>query len=109
MAQFSEQPPNTGEEEKIVIIDIVTPTHTHSSYAKEAAVAGKHVICEKPLTGYFGDPTIPIEERKDVGETNKLTMLKEVLKECEILKNVIQKQGTIFGYAENWVDRKSVV
>ena len=73
------------------IIDIVTPTHTHSQFAKEAAKAGKHIICEKPLTGYFGDPKIPIEERKNVGKTDKLTMLKAVLKECESLQQEIKK------------------
>ena len=36
------------------IIDIVTPTHTHSQFAKEAAKAGKHIICEKPLRVILG-------------------------------------------------------
>ena len=39
----------------------------------------------------------------NVGDTDKLIMLREVLKECESLQRVIQKHGTIFGYAENWV------
>lgn len=85
------------------IIDIVTPTHTHSLFVKEAAKAGKHIICEKPLTGYFGDPTIPIEERENVGKIDKLKMLKSVLNECESLQREVQKQNVIFGYAENWI------
>lgn len=31
------------------IIDICTPTDTHAGFALEAARAGRHVICEKPL------------------------------------------------------------
>ncbi len=85
------------------IIDIVTPTHTHSQYALEAAKAGKNIICEKPLTGYFGDPTVPIEDRMNVGETSKYMMFKQVLKECETLQKEILKHKVIFGYAENWV------
>lgn len=85
------------------IIDIVTPTHTHSLFAKEAAKARKHIICEKPLTGYFGDPNLPIEKRQNVGNTDKLKMLKEVLKECKSLQNEIQKNNVNFGYAENWI------
>ena len=27
-----------------------TPNHTHYDYAKQALLAGKHVICEKPFT-----------------------------------------------------------
>ena len=30
-------------------IYIGTPNHTHYDYAKQALLAGKHVICEKPL------------------------------------------------------------
>ncbi len=31
------------------VVDICTPTHLHADFTLRAAVAGKHVICEKPL------------------------------------------------------------
>lgn len=31
------------------VVDICTPTHLHHEIALEAAAAGKHIICEKPL------------------------------------------------------------
>ncbi len=31
------------------VVDVCTPTHLHHPLALEAAAAGKHVICEKPL------------------------------------------------------------
>lgn len=34
---------------RVDIVDICTPTYTHSDYAIAAASAGKHVVCEKPL------------------------------------------------------------
>jgi predicted dehydrogenase len=37
------------EREDIDLIDIVTPNNTHAEMAIEAAKAGKHVVCEKPL------------------------------------------------------------
>ena len=31
------------------VIDICTPTHLHHEMVLQAAAAGKHIICEKPL------------------------------------------------------------
>ncbi len=84
------------------IVDLVVPTYLHVPYAIEAAKAGKNIICEKPLTGYFGDLDVPIEDRQDVGATDKKTMLQECLKDCEQLEKIIQETGVTFGYAENW-------
>ncbi|WP_409304091.1 Gfo/Idh/MocA family protein [Peribacillus sp. SCS-155] len=37
-------------DQEIDIIDICLPTHLHEQYIIKAANAGKHIICEKPLT-----------------------------------------------------------
>ena len=38
----------------IDVVDICTPPNLHASMIVEAMQAGKHVICEKPFSGYFG-------------------------------------------------------
>lgn len=84
---------------EIDVIDIVTPPVLHPELAAAALKAGKHVICEKPLTGYFGDK----------GETNvglnvpKSKMYEEVLKSMEELKQIIASTDRKFLYAENYV------
>src|SRR5580698_5652499 len=40
----------------IAVIDICVPPALHHEFAIRAAEAGKHIIMEKPLTGYFGAP-----------------------------------------------------
>ena len=47
------------DREDIDIIDICTPPATHHEIAIRAAEKGKHIIMEKPLTGYFGEPGDP--------------------------------------------------
>jgi hypothetical protein len=46
----------------IDVVDICTPPARHAAMIVEAVQAGKHVICEKPFTGYFGrdDDVTPI-------------------------------------------------
>jgi predicted dehydrogenase len=44
---------------RIDVIDICTPPALHAAMVVEAVQAGKHVICEKPFTGYFGRPGDP--------------------------------------------------
>ncbi len=91
------------------VIDLVVPTFLHVPFAVKAAEAGKNVICEKPLTGYFGDQNIPIEDRKDVGLSDKKYMFKECLKDCEQIDKAFKKSGTTFCYAENWVYAPPIV
>src|ERR1700745_524315 len=38
----------------IDVVDICTPPNLHACMIVDAMRAGKHVICEKPLAGYFG-------------------------------------------------------
>lgn len=87
------------EDPEIDVIDIVLPPFLHTSVAIEAMEAGKHVICEKPLTGYFGRPG-----EENIGVTTpKSEMLRQCLSEMDRLKAVVEKTGKKFMYAENFV------
>lgn len=83
---------------EIDVVDIVAPPFLHCSMAIQAMRAGKHVICEKPLTGYFGKPG-----EENVGRTSKALMYKEVMAAMDELKAVIRETGRKFMYAENFV------
>ena len=53
------------QDRDIDVVDICTPAVLHAPMIVEAMEAGKHVICEKPFTGYFGrsDDPAPIGRR----------------------------------------------
>ncbi len=82
------------------VVDLCIPTDLYEAFSIKAAEAGKHIICEKPLTGYFG------KERKEdqIGFTvSKKLMLKEALKGCDRVLKAVKKNKVKFMYGENWV------
>jgi len=83
---------------EIDVLDICTPPSSHGPYILEAAAAGKHVIVEKPFTGFFGSPDLH----------NKRQMLEGVVEETRRLRDAVNKAGIILGYAENFVYAPSI-
>lgn len=51
----------------VEVVDLCTPTPTHADYAVQAARAGKHVICEKPLARTLDDADRIIAACRDAG------------------------------------------
>ena len=84
---------------EVDLIDITTPPFLHADMIVKAMRAGKDVICEKPLTGYFGMP----DDKKPVGNVSKEKMLREVRKTIDELEAVMNGTGRRFFYAENWI------
>lgn len=85
--------------EAVDVIDLCTPPASHEELAEEALGLGKHVIIEKPLTGYFGQNAADFR-----GDTfSKKKMLDETMKSCERLLAAAARSGTKVCYAENWV------
>ena len=87
------------EDDQINVIDICTPPYVHTEMIIKALQKGKNVICEKPLSGYFGNPG----EMNVGAHTKKTDMYKNVMQSLEQLKNVIDASGKKFMYAENFV------
>lgn len=85
---------------EIDIIDICTPPYAHKEMIEKAMTAGKNVICEKPLTGYFGEPG----DDEPIGDmVSKRIMYLKMLEDIRNLRRIIKKSGKKFMYAENFV------
>src|SRR5512136_2356526 len=87
------------EDPAIAVIDLCVPNALHLPLVLEAVQAGKHVICEKPLTGYFGQG----EPDEKVGATAKRVMLDKVRADLAEVARVMAERPITFCYAENWV------
>jgi len=88
------------ERDDIDVIDLCIPTDLHEEFCIQAAQAGKHIICEKPLTGYFGKD----RPEGQVGfAVRKTLMLEETMKACGRVSGEVERNKVKFMYAENWV------
>ncbi|TET62146.1 Gfo/Idh/MocA family oxidoreductase [Candidatus Aerophobetes bacterium] len=90
------------ERDEISVIDICVPNHLHKSLAIEAAQAGKHIICEKPLTGYFGENFKGPKEFVS-SSVSKLEMLKKASRNAQEMVNAARSNNVKLMYAENWI------
>lgn len=91
---------------EIDVIDICTPPYVHEDMIEKALNAGKHVICEKPLSGYFGSEDDPEPIGKNV---SKAQMYDAVLDRLDTLRGVVERSGKKFMYAENFVYAPAIV
>lgn len=91
---------------EIDVIDICTPPYVHEEMIIKAMQAGKHVICEKPLTGYFGMG----EDEYPIGvNVSKRVMYLQLLESIRRLRRIIRDSGKKFMYAENFVYAPAVL
>jgi len=82
----------------VQVVDVCTPNHLHEPIVVAAAQAGKDVICEKPLTGYFGAGAA-----EPVGLTARSRMLAEAMRSADRMVGAARDAGVRLMYAENWV------
>jgi predicted dehydrogenase len=83
------------------LIDICSPPYAHEEGIIAAANAGKGIICEKPLSGYFGPPGADQNYRGD--KDSKQKMLDEVVARMQRIADAVRRNNVFFGYAENFV------
>ena len=91
---------------RIDLLDICSPPSAHEGSILAAAGCGKAIVCEKPLTGYFGPPGADENYRGD--RDSKLRMLDATVKRLRRIAQAVRKHGVFFGYAENFVYAPSV-
>lgn len=81
------------------ILHVCTPPVTHEPIVIAALQQNKHVIVEKPFTGYFGDGS-----NKFNGETfSKQQGLEHAVRSMERMLNAEKNSSGKIMYAENWV------
>jgi predicted dehydrogenase len=91
----------------IDVVDLCVPNQLHVPLILEAASRGKHVICEKPLGGFFGPPGATADW--SAKGYSRQAMLEDVLDQSAAVEKAVRRAGTTFCYAENWVYAPPIV
>jgi len=93
----------------IDIVDIVTPGFMHCEMAVEAAKAGKHVICEKPLANTVAEAEMMVEAVEKAGVKNMVAYNYRRVPAIVYAKQLIDegKLGKLFHfratYLQSWI------
>ena len=85
---------------KVDLIDNCTPGYAHEPVSVAGFEAGKHVIVEKPFTGYYGPSG---DEAFEGNRFPKEKMLEEALASARRIIAAALKSKKKLCYAENWV------
>ena len=81
-------------------VDLCVPSALHHEFAIRAADAGKHIIMEKPLTGYFGVAGDP----EPIGFCVPRARMREGARNnAEAVREAVRRNRVRFCYAENWI------
>ncbi|MFO7534928.1 MAG: Gfo/Idh/MocA family oxidoreductase [Kiritimatiellia bacterium] len=91
--------------EHVDLLDVCSPPCAHADAILAAAAAGKGIICEKPLTGYFGPPN---DDSFHGNRAPKEPMMEAVADLMRRLAEAVRRHGVFFGYAENFIYAPSV-
>ena len=87
----------------IDLVDIITPPALHEGMIVSALEAGKDVICEKPLTGFFA-PAV----QADGSPVSCAEMCKAADISLNTIEDALKRTGKRLFYAENYVYAPSV-
>ncbi len=82
------------EQAEVDIVDIVTGPETHLAFVKEAAAAGKHVVCQKPFAPTLEEAEEMVRFCSDAGVRLMVTENWRWLKPFQLIKQILD-QGTL--------------
>ena len=86
-------------EDDIHLVDLCVPNYCHQQFVAQAAQAHKHVVCPKPLTGYFGEAGTDGQ----AGRAPRAHMLERALRSADEMIDAVRRHGVFLMYAENWL------
>jgi predicted dehydrogenase len=91
--------------ENVDVVHVCTPPSSHEPIVTAALEKNKHVVVEKPFTGYFGDGSVEFNGDKFSREEGLIQALASIKRMTDAEK---KSKGKIM-YAENWIYAPSIM
>lgn len=95
IAEVSDQFESAIKSSAVDTVYVATPNHLHYAMAKQALLAGKHVICEKPFTMTLAE----LDDLIQIAKANKVILLEAItnqyLGNFHFMKEHLQQLGDI--------------
>ncbi|MBV9581869.1 MAG: Gfo/Idh/MocA family oxidoreductase [Chloroflexi bacterium] len=94
------------DRQDVDVVDLCVPNALHRPMAIQAAAAGKHVICSKPLTAFDG---ADVPEDVKLGDIPRAEMLRAADASATAMIDAARVNNVRLMYAENWVYAPPIV
>lgn len=86
----------------VTLVDLCVPNRIHRELCERAAAAGKHVLCTKPLTAYWGQGLDAAASVDAVSSVDREIMLARAVEDADAMVDACRRAGTHLFYGENW-------
>lgn len=93
----------------VQIVDLCVPNDLHRPLTEQAAAAGKHVVCTKPLTAYVGQDLGADAPDAAVSSKPRAEMLALATADAHAMVDACERAGVQLMYGENWIYAPAVV
>jgi predicted dehydrogenase len=91
------------------VVDLCIPNRVHRTLTEQAAAAGQHVICTKPLTAYVGQDLGDGATDAEIGARDAIGMFRAASADARAMDEACQSAGVTLFYGENWIYAPGIV